>query len=135
MSRDRDGGGSTSKKSAIGSLNFLPPIPEPVVIHSSVVIVMIRLIPSVFENNETKTSPSMEEMNCQLFCASLVKSLVRSEKNQQLMSQAGLTEEILEYCSNALSDENHILHAPIHYAFERVASHCLTSKDLRYNII
>lgn len=69
---------------------------------------------------------------CQLFCAELVKSLVRSEKNQQVMSQAGLTEDILEHCSVALSDEQHPLHQPIHYAFERVATHCLSSKDLRY---
>ncbi|OXA60252.1 WD repeat and FYVE domain-containing protein 3 [Folsomia candida] len=120
------------KKSAIGSLNFCPPTPEPVVIHSAVVIVMIKLIPSVFigDSSSTSNSTGMQTM-CQLFCAELVKSLVRSEKNQQVMSQAGLTEDILEHCSVALSDEQHPLHQPIHYAFERVATHCLSSKDLR----
>lgn len=123
-------GGSGKKNAMIGSLNFCPPTPEPVVIHSAVVIVMIRLIPSVF-SGENSAGSGMEQL-CQLFCAELVKSLVRSEKNQQVMAQAGLTEEVLEHCSRALSDEGHPLHGPIHYAFERVATHCLTSKDLRY---
>lgn len=130
-----------SKKSTIGSLNLYPPAPEPVVIHAAVVIVMIKLIPSVTiqvqDSSSSSSFPSsanvksMENM-CQLFCAELVKSLVRSEKNQQIMSQAGLAEEVLEVCSMALSDEHHFLHSPIHYAFERVATHCLSPKDLRY---
>jgi hypothetical protein len=99
---------------------------------------MIKLIPSVYSDVSSSNlqgqgvnkSKSWEQM-CQLFCAELVKSLVRSEKNQQVMSQVGLTEEILENCSISLADEHHYLHQPIHYAFERVATHSLTPKDLR----
>jgi hypothetical protein len=137
----------SKKAHYIGSLNFCPPTPEPVVIHPAVVIVMVKLIPSICvdsdgENNANfsckiseiknlKGLPSNIENLCQLFCAELVKSLVRNERNQQLMAQAGLTEEILERCHVALSDESHFLHQPIHYAFERVATHSLAPKDLR----
>jgi len=126
---------------SIGSLNLSPPTPEPVIVHSSVVIVMIKLIPSISlaisagegdnENGDTTRSFWMECL-CQLYCAELVKSLVRNERNQQLMAQTGLTEEILERCSISLSDESHLLHQPIHYAFERVATHYLCARDLRY---
>lgn len=106
-------------------------------IHSAVVVVMLKLIPSVFvDTSHLNSSITIDKSQmgnmCQLFCAELVKSLVRSEKNQQVMSQAGLTEEILENCSVALSDEHHYIHQPIHYAFERVATHCLSPKDLRF---
>lgn len=131
----------TGKKLSVGSLNLTPPTPEPVLIHSSVVIVMVKLIPSIwhgidFEDEVENTSdPTPAIMAaCQLYCAELIKSLVRSEKNQQLMAQAGLLDEILERCAAALSDESHYLHSPIHYAFERVATHFMSPKDFRYCI-
>ncbi|CAG7725994.1 unnamed protein product [Allacma fusca] len=101
------------------SLNLNPPVPEPIVVHSSVVIVMLKLIPSV------------EDIQCQLFCAELVKSLVRNERNQQMMAQTGLVEILLDKCAVGLSDESHVLHSPLHYAFERVATHHLQPRDLR----
>jgi len=131
------GGSSVSnKKLSVGSLNLTPPCPEPVVIHSGVVLVMIKLIPSIWGDACEEDSGSENERPfltcaCQLYCAELVKSLVRNERNQQAMAQVGLTEEILERCSVALSDESHYLHSPLHYAFERVATHYLCPKDFR----
>ncbi len=61
----------------------------------------------------------------------VVKSLVRSERNQQVMCEAGLPHELLAHCNITLADESHCLHPPIQYMFERLAAQCLTPKDLR----
>lgn len=61
----------------------------------------------------------------------VLKSLVRTERNQQVMCEAGLPHELLNYCTATLSNENHPLHTPIQYMFERLAAQCLTPKDLR----
>jgi hypothetical protein len=100
---------------------------------------MIKLIPSICGDSlngngngeENGNEKSLLTSACQLYCAELVKSLLRNERNQQVMAQVGLIEEILERCSVALSDENHYLHSPLHYAFERVATHYLAAKDFR----
>ena len=60
-----------------------------------------------------------------------MQSLVRSERNQQVMCEAGLGGEILDLCTEALEDENHLLHPPLQYIFERLAAQAIHPKDLR----
>lgn len=123
----------------VAALNLTPPNPELIVVHSAVVIVMIKLLPAInIEGDYGKSNNLTQDVKesllsaCQLYCAEIIKSLVRSERNQQLMGQCGLIEEILERYQVALQDEHHYLHAPIHYIFERVSAHYLTPKDLRF---
>ena len=49
---------------------------------------------------------------CQLFAAETIQSVLRLEKNQQLMCDAGLMAAVLGSCRPALEDEGHLLHSP-----------------------
>ncbi len=62
----------------------------------------------------------------------VLKSLMRSERNQQVMCEAGLPHELLAKCNVTLAQEIHVLHPPIQYMFERLAAQYLTPKDLRF---
>ena len=61
----------------------------------------------------------------------LIKSLMRGERNQQVMCEAGLPHELLTRCQVALADELHPLHTPLQFIFERLAAQSLTPRDLR----
>uniref|UniRef100_A0A182PWH8 Uncharacterized protein n=1 Tax=Anopheles epiroticus TaxID=199890 RepID=A0A182PWH8_9DIPT len=67
----------------------------------------------------------------QVFIADVIKSFVRSERNQQIMCDSGLNEYIVRFCKEALVDEQHPLHLSLQYIFERLAVQALMSKELR----
>ena len=67
----------------------------------------------------------------QLYVCGLVKSLVRSERNQQIMCEACLPHELLTRATMSLETETHFLHRLMQYIFERLAAQSLTPKDLR----
>ncbi|ODN04745.1 WD repeat and FYVE domain-containing protein 3, partial [Orchesella cincta] len=106
-------------------LNLHLSVPDPVIVHSGVVVIMIRLLPSV------KNTHNVDSCLCQLYCAELVKSLVRSERNQQIMAGVGVCTEILEKLGEAVNDENAIIHTPLQYVFERVGTQALSAGELR----
>ncbi|CAL8113792.1 unnamed protein product [Orchesella dallaii] len=108
-------------------LNLHLTVPDPVIVHSGVVVIMIRLLPSVKNINDF----DIDSCLCQLYCAELVKSLVRSERNQQIMAGVGVCTEILDKLHLALNDENSIIHTPLQYVFERVATQALSPGELR----
>ena len=68
----------------------------------------------------------------QSFTCDVLKSVMRSERNQQLMCEAGLPHELLSHATLTLADETHPLHPPVQYMFERLSAQSLTPKDLRY---
>jgi len=74
------------------------------------------------------------QMACelQLYVCGLLKSLVRTERNQQIMCEACLPHELLTHATVALESETHVLHCLMQYIFERLAAQSLTPKDLRY---
>jgi len=61
----------------------------------------------------------------------VIKSLVRTERNQQVMCEVGLPHELLARATITLADEQHTIHPPLQYIFERLAAQSLTPKDLR----
>ena len=67
----------------------------------------------------------------QVYLAEILKSLMRSERNQQVMCDAGLPCELISTCRLALEDENHLLHPAIQYMLERLAAQTLEPRDLR----
>lgn len=102
--------------------------PDPVIVHSGVVIIMIRLLPSIKSTNETLVDSCL----CQLYCAELVKSLFsRNEKNQQIMAGVGVCTEIIEKLGEAICDEKAVIHSAIQYVFERVGTQALSAGELR----
>ncbi|XP_064458168.1 WD repeat and FYVE domain-containing protein 3-like isoform X2 [Ornithodoros turicata] len=123
---DSTKGSPGNKKPGLATLNLSPPSPDPLIVHPGVVVAMMHLIPSI-ENGE---EPQME-VTLQLYLAEVLRSLVRSERNQQVMCEAGLPGELLTKCKAGLEDETHPLHIPLQYMLERLAAQALEPRDLR----
>lgn len=70
-------------------------------------------------------------LSLQLYIAEIVKSLVRSERNQQIMCESGFVGHLLSIGSVPLQNETHPLHVPFQYMLERLAAQALESTDLR----
>ena len=70
-------------------------------------------------------------LGLQMYCGELLKSLMRTERNQQVMCDVGFSYELLSKCSQALEDESHVLHPVIQYMLERLAAQTLEPNDLR----
>lgn len=117
----------SGKRSNVNSLNLNPPAPEPTIIHPGVVIAMLHLLPSIVDENSPELALSL-----QAYVAEVIKSLVRSERNQQVMCEGGMVGELLNMGTIALQDETHPLHQPLQYIIERLAAHFLEPRDLRY---
>ncbi|KAK7077189.1 WD repeat and FYVE domain-containing protein 3 [Halocaridina rubra] len=117
---------SPSNKRPVGGLNLGPAPTEPVIVHAGVVTALLHLLPSI-------QHPSHPDMACllQLYTAHLIKSLVRTERNQQLMCESGLSGDLLTRCSAALVNEKCPLHPPLQYIFERLAAQAIHPRDLR----
>ena len=62
---------------------------------------------------------------------SLIKNLVKYERNQQMMSNANFIEDILTTCKLVLNDETHFLNSSIQHIFERLATQSISAKCLR----
>lgn len=116
----------SGKRYIINSLNLSPPAPEPIVVHPGIVVGMLHLLPSISE----LSNPQMA-LALQLYVADIIKSLVRSERNQQVMCEAGMAGELLSVGRIALQDETHPLHQPLQYIIERLAAQSLEPRDLR----
>ncbi|XP_068632967.1 WD repeat and FYVE domain-containing protein 3 isoform X2 [Battus philenor] len=97
------------------------------VVHSGVVIVLAKLLSAL------PRPPEHEDYARALrdYHAHVLKSLVRSERNQQVMCGAGLAGVVLRVCGAALRCERHPLHAPTMYMLERLAAHALRPIELR----
>lgn len=115
-----------AKRSAVNSLNLSPPVPEPIVVHPGIVIGMLHLLPSITDSSNPQIALAL-----QLYVAEVIKSLVRSERNQQIMCEAGMAGELLSMGRTALQDETHPLHQPLQYIIERLAAQALEPRDLR----
>ncbi|RWS27323.1 PH domain associated with Beige/BEACH domain containing protein-like protein, partial [Leptotrombidium deliense] len=92
----------------------------PVIVHSSVVIGMLHLIPSINDN----------ELRC--YILEIIRLLLKSERNQQVMCEAGLVTEILSDRFNiALSNEKHALYPALQYILERLSAQQIQPRELR----
>lgn len=61
----------------------------------------------------------------------MIKSLVRTERNQQVMCDKNFVSHLLEVGSAPLQNESHPLHSHLQYMLERLAAQALESIDLR----
>ena len=90
------------------------------IIHSSVLISMFQLIPSI----------SSDKLRS--FLIEILRSLLKSERNQQTMCESGLISEILlDRYNIVLLNESHSLHPSIQYILERLSSQQIQPKELR----
>uniref|UniRef100_A0A803TVV1 WD repeat and FYVE domain containing 3 n=1 Tax=Anolis carolinensis TaxID=28377 RepID=A0A803TVV1_ANOCA len=99
---------------------------DAVIIHPGAMLCMLDLVVSVGSNSQPEHA-----LDLQLAVANILQSLVHSERNQQVMCEAGLHARLLQRCSAALADEDHSLHPPLQRMFERLASQALEPMVLR----
>ncbi|XP_068089612.1 WD repeat and FYVE domain-containing protein 3 isoform X2 [Hyperolius riggenbachi] len=99
---------------------------DAVIIHPGAMLAMLDLLASV----DLETQPE-HALDLQLAVANILQSLVHTERNQQVMCEAGLHARLLHRCSSALGDEDHALHPPLQRMFERLASQALEPMVLR----
>ncbi|KAM7167770.1 WD repeat and FYVE domain-containing protein 3 isoform 1-T6 [Macrochelys suwanniensis] len=99
---------------------------DAVVIHPGAMLAMLDLLASV-----GSTAQPEHALDLQLAVANILQSLVHTERNQQVMCEAGLHARLLQRCSAALADEDHSLHPPLQRMFERLASQALEPMVLR----
>ncbi|KAF5299222.1 hypothetical protein FQA39_LY02395 [Lamprigera yunnana] len=117
--------GNNGKRSAVNTLNLNPPTPDPIIVHPGIVVAMLKLLPCI------KSKDMDIALRLQQYVAEIIKSLVRSERNQQVMCESGFVGHLLSVGSVPLQDENHPLHFPLQYMLERLAAQALESTDLR----
>ncbi|XP_072261545.1 WD repeat and FYVE domain-containing protein 3 isoform X2 [Pyxicephalus adspersus] len=99
---------------------------DAVIIHPGAMLSMLDLLASVDSDSQPEHA-----LDLQLAVANILQSLVHTERNQQVMCEAGLHARLLHRCSAALADEDHSLHPPLQRMFERLASQALEPMVLR----
>jgi WD repeat and FYVE domain-containing protein 3 len=130
----------------VASLNLIPSQPDPFIVHPGVVIAMFQLIPSIsFPDSQVRKllfirlqsitigalCHPQAEIALKMLVTDIIQSLLRSERNVQILCDAGFPSEILECARRALHDESHYLHTPLLTILERLSCHALEPKDLR----
>ncbi|CAH1175861.1 unnamed protein product [Phaedon cochleariae] len=120
------GDNTNGRASKVNSLNLVPPAPDPIIVHPGVVVCMLQLLPCI------KDEHFEMYLSLQLFVSEIIKSLVRSERNQQVMCDKGFAGSILLIASEPLQNENHPLHGSLQYMLERLAAQAIEPKDLRH---
>ncbi|XP_072483675.1 WD repeat- and FYVE domain-containing protein 4 isoform X2 [Notamacropus eugenii] len=99
---------------------------DAVIRHPGVVCVMLRLLPSLYHKDHPQLS---KEIQCSL--ANHIQSLVKSEKNRQIMCEAGLLKTIITFCHKALNDSSDPVHLSLIRIFEKLASQAIEPDILR----
>ena len=67
--------------------------------------------------------------------ASHIQSLVKSEKNRQVMCEAGMLRTLMTYCHQALTAGSSPLHSGLSRIFEKLASQAIEPDVLRYRVL
>ncbi|XP_052429042.1 WD repeat- and FYVE domain-containing protein 4 isoform X1 [Carassius gibelio] len=96
------------------------------ILHPGAVKLIMILLPSIY----CPSDPSLSE-ELQLAVAHHVQTLVKSERNRQIMCEFGLLSTLLTHCKHILIDNTHSLHLPTVRILEKLASQSMDHKCLR----
>ncbi|MBZ3885028.1 WD repeat- and FYVE domain-containing protein 4 [Sciurus carolinensis] len=96
-----------------------------VIMHPGMVCIMVKLLPRLYHEDHPQLS---EEIQCSL--ASHLQSLVKSEKNRQVMCEAGMLRTLMTSCRWALSTSSNPLHSHLIRIFEKLASQAIEPEVL-----
>ncbi|XP_075384037.1 WD repeat- and FYVE domain-containing protein 4 [Tenrec ecaudatus] len=99
---------------------------EALIMHPGIVCVMVSLVPRLYHEDYPKLS-----MEIQYSLAVHLQSLVKSEKNRQIMCEAGMLSTLMATCHRALVTSSHPLHLCLIRIFEKLASQSITPDVLR----
>lgn len=70
-------------------------------------------------------------LSLHVFCAEILKSLMRTERNQQVMCEAGFLRAMFAVASPILLLDDHPLLPQFQYILERLSAHSMQPKELR----
>ncbi|XP_013364246.1 PREDICTED: WD repeat- and FYVE domain-containing protein 4 isoform X3 [Chinchilla lanigera] len=99
---------------------------DAVIMHPGIVCIMVRLLPRLYHKDHPQLS---EEIQCSV--ASHLLSLVKSEKNRQVMCEAGMLRTLMTSCLGAFRTSSSPLHAHLIRIFEKLASQAIEPDVLR----
>ncbi|KAM6156463.1 WD repeat- and FYVE domain-containing protein 4 [Erethizon dorsatum] len=99
---------------------------DAVIMHPGIVCIMVRLLPRLYHRDHPQLS---EEIQCSV--ASHLLSLVKSEKNRQVMCEAGMLRMLMASCHGALRASSSPLHTRLIRIFEKLASQAIEPDMLR----
>ncbi|KAI6229287.1 Beige/BEACH domain-containing protein [Aphelenchoides besseyi] len=106
-----------------------------VLVHPSPVLCILQLLPAVSTNdnvNDKDTNlPDQWTAVAQFYVSLVLKALLRSERNQQVMCEYDMPRLVLEVGEDLFKIEKHTLLSPFHYLFERLACQSLHPRELR----
>uniref|UniRef100_A0A8D2AKB2 WDFY family member 4 n=1 Tax=Sciurus vulgaris TaxID=55149 RepID=A0A8D2AKB2_SCIVU len=99
---------------------------DAVIMHPGMVCIMVKLLPRLYHEDHPQLS---EEIQCSM--ASHLQSLVKSEKNRQVLCEAGMLRTLMTSCRWALSTSSNPLHSHLIRIFEKLASQAIEPEVLR----
>ncbi|XP_062319191.1 WD repeat- and FYVE domain-containing protein 4 isoform X1 [Osmerus eperlanus] len=112
--------------SSIGSQSNYRFTCDQTILYPGAVRVMMTLLPAVFTLEDTQLS-----MEVQFSVAHHIQAMVMSERNRQIMCEAGLVSTLLTHCQVMLLQTHHPLHLPVTRILEKLSSHSISKADLR----
>ncbi|KFD70218.1 hypothetical protein M514_17568 [Trichuris suis] len=98
---------------------------NPYVVHSGAVMCMCDLLSYI------RDSGKLETLNLQVFLVEILRSTLRSERNQQVMCDAGLPRLLFDNFSSVFLLEEHPLLPPLYYMLERLAAQGMAPNEFR----
>ncbi|XP_057590853.1 WD repeat- and FYVE domain-containing protein 4 [Hippopotamus amphibius kiboko] len=99
---------------------------DAVIMHPGVLCIMVKLLPRLYHEDHPQLS---EEIQCSM--ASHIQSLVKSEKNRQVVCEAGMLRTLMTSCHKALTASSSPLHSGLIRIFEKLASQAIEPDVLR----
>ncbi|KAH0510243.1 WD repeat- and FYVE domain-containing protein 4 [Microtus ochrogaster] len=96
------------------------------IMHPGIICIMVRLLPRLYLDDHPQLS---EEVQCSM--ASHLLSLVKSEKNRQVMCEAGMLRTLMTFCRRTLSTGGSALHSLLIRIFEKLGSQAIEPDVLR----
>ncbi|KAM5241310.1 WD repeat- and FYVE domain-containing protein 4 isoform 3-T5 [Hipposideros larvatus] len=99
---------------------------DTVIMHPGVLCIMVRLLPRLYHDDHPQLS---QEIQCSM--ASHIQSLVKSEKNRQVMCEAGMLRTLMTSCHHILTTSSSPLHSGLIRIFEKLASQAIEPDVLR----
>ncbi|XP_049646593.1 WD repeat- and FYVE domain-containing protein 4 [Suncus etruscus] len=97
-----------------------------VITHPGILCIMVRMLPRLYHEDHPQLS---KEIQCSL--VSHIQSLVKSEKNRQIMCEAGMLRILMTSCQTALTTPSSPLHLGLIRIFEKLASQAIEPEVLR----
>ncbi|XP_025736364.1 WD repeat- and FYVE domain-containing protein 4 isoform X2 [Callorhinus ursinus] len=99
---------------------------DAVIMHPGVLCIMVRLLPRLYHADHPQLS---QEIQCSV--ARHIQSLVKSEKNRQVMCEAGMLRTLMASCHRALTTSPSALNSSLIRVFEKLASQAIEPDVLR----